>query len=188
MLSPSVTGSSPLSRGIPDVVRSDLQTLGIIPALAGNTRLRLANLPCRRDHPRSRGEYCTGCFGRPERTGSSPLSRGIRRLGQVSHRHGRIIPALAGNTRGGGDWGGAGADHPRSRGEYPASFAVVPWLVGSSPLSRGIRHRCPRGARKTRIIPALAGNTTGGSKTPSQSRDHPRSRGEYLNSLEPSSS
>ena len=72
-------GSSPLSRGIRSVMLFPFFGLGIIPALAGNTRLADNQLP-------------------PSR-GSSPLSRGIRRDRQVGHVTPRIIPALAGNTR-----------------------------------------------------------------------------------------
>ena len=53
---------------------------------------------------------------------------------------------------------------------------------GSSPLSRGIRP-CGSGSGTTpRIIPALAGNTGVPSWCSGDSRDHPRSRGEYSGS------
>ena len=52
-------------------------------------------------------------------------------------------------------------------------------MFGSSPLSRGILDSCPSPSHRYRIIPALAGNTTLGSHVGHQSRDHPRSRGEY---------
>ena len=50
-------GSSPLSRGIRSPFNRLLNQEGIIPALAGNTIRDLLSAECRRDHPRSRGEY-----------------------------------------------------------------------------------------------------------------------------------
>ena len=51
--------------------------------------------------------------------------------------------------------------------------------LGSSPLTRGIRHVSFLEAAVNGIIPARAGNTTGRLTTRSIIRDHPRSRGEY---------
>ena len=50
---------------------------------------------------------------------------------------------------------------------------------GSSPLSRGIHWLVYGAIMCTRIIPALAGNTTWTLSAPLVVRDHPRSRGEY---------
>ena len=72
--------------------------LGIIPALAGNTRFhafRCLHIP---DHPRSRGEYVPVAQQVRVGLGSSPLSRGILSAGRVLGFQQRIIPALAGNT------------------------------------------------------------------------------------------
>ena len=176
------TGSSPLSRGIPARPGILHLSVGIIPALAGNTPRLQGPCPCRPDHPRSRGEYVNQaagwCYGR----GSSPLSRGIPR-----HTHrpslGRgIIPALAGNTKLMGSARLSQRDHPRSRGEYVSSFSVPRGAQGSSPLSRGIRNVQEPPGIQERIIPALAGNTTGSNFTGCPSTDHPRSRGEYSTS------
>ena len=50
-------GSSPLSRGIPEIRRWFKMSTGIIPALAGNTCLLVGGIDPHQDHPRSRGEY-----------------------------------------------------------------------------------------------------------------------------------
>ena len=71
-----------------------------------------------------------------------------------------IIPALAGNTGGQQPLSPEVRDHPRSRGEYCFSRGLILLVVGSSPLSRGIRKQRPRTVVRGRIIPALAGNTT----------------------------
>ena len=112
-------------------------------------------------------------------SGSSPLSRGIRSCDLHELSRLGIIPALAGNTEGRESAEPQPGDHPRSRGEY--IVLSIPSFVelGSSPLSRGIHMHDTHDGIPARIIPALAGNTPGSNKTPSQSRDHPRSRGEY---------
>ena len=70
-------------------------------------------------------------------------------------------------------------DHPRSRGEYPATERDVAADWGSSPVSRGIPlTRNPKSCYG-RIIPALAGNTEAPHPFDPHSTDHPRSRGEY---------
>ena len=112
-------GSSPLSRGILVGAAQAAAVRGIIPALAGNTQFpwpqvhaagiipALAGNTNRGrgaggipwDHPRSRGEYLPAAVFCMLGYGSSPLSRGIRRVETAAHRGARIIPALAGNTR-----------------------------------------------------------------------------------------
>ena len=91
-------GSSPLSRGIRNLRRLDQRPRGIIPALAGNTRLIISVPRTSEDHPRSRGEYTRSMMAPIEPEGSSPLSRGIPRSRAGAPPEGGIIPALAGNT------------------------------------------------------------------------------------------
>ena len=172
-------GSSPLSRGIPDLVDSLSQFLRIIPALAGNTRRPWPWSRSRGDHPRSRGEYGAVLVVTHSKLGSSPLSRGIPKHRTHRHRRHRIIPALAGNTPSWRSRTGGISDHPRSRGEYFASMLTVFHHHGSSPLSRGIPHPRRGRFRTARIIPALAGNTRVGWGGYLLHGDHPRSRGEY---------
>ena len=114
----ALSGSSPLSRGIPVAVAACLIIEGIIPALAGNTGSSgLAPLTVS-DHPRSRGEYGGHCLPFGAGAGSSPLSRGIRWDRDPQRLQRGIIPALAGNTSVGGRLPRKRQDHPRSRGEY----------------------------------------------------------------------
>ena len=112
------------------------------------------------DHPRSRGVY------------DAPTVRPLRQ--------GRIIPARAGFTsrRRGGC--GAGRDHPRSRGVYRGGYGREARGDGSSPLARGLRRYLivPRSA--ARIIPARAGFTPAPVLECRPSKDHPRSRGVYV--------
>ena len=172
-------GSSPLSRGIRLGAALVVALYGIIPALAGNTLAVGQDTKNLQDHPRSRGEYKFLIASMLLNTGSSPLSRGIRRPDTEEHCGARIIPALAGNT---GEWQDQreqSRDHPRSRGEYHDVVAAE-WLrQGSSPLSRGIPAVALWAAGIVRIIPALAGNTRKRQRVNCRSQDHPRSRGEY---------
>ena len=173
-------GSSPLSRGIPPEEPKARHSLGIIPALAGNTWFRGTQESLWPDHPRSRGEYNETAQNRVNQKGSSPLSRGIPHHGAGHGRGSGIIPALAGNTPPGLDCGDLVEDHPRSRGEYESVDVERQWPEGSSPLSRGILC-CPRVSNLRRgIIPALAGNTIPVAVIMVSIADHPRSRGEYL--------
>ena len=132
-----------------------------------------------KDHPRSRGEYWPVPLDSSRHDGSSPLSRGIPQRPSSVRSSAGIIPALAGNTTAAARERFPTADHPRSRGEYDGGDAGRQDTVGSSPLSRGI-HRGPAPLDPTaRIIPALAGNTTGIASSRDSTSDHPRSRGEY---------
>ena len=115
----------------------------------------------------------------PGRGGSSPLSRGIPPPVPGAQPPAGIIPALAGNTGVGGGVIRRPSDHPRSRGEYCRFDTNSLALLGSSPLSRGILRLRPHSRRNLRIIPALAGNTSGKGSEQLPVRDHPRSRGEY---------
>ena len=154
-----LSGSSPLSRGIP--CRSDPRQRGgrIIPALAGNTPTHYPRQSEAPDHPRSRGEYLSRTSPRADSWGSSPLSRGIPCRSDPGQRGGRIIPALAGNTSADIKRGRDYQDHPRSRGEYSGPPRPRGGVLGSSPLSRGIRDMIGREMPCHGIIPALAGNT-----------------------------
>ena len=176
----SRTGSSPLSRGIPQESSPGAPERRIIPALAGNTANYKLPTVLAADHPRSRGEYGAAKMSELSEFGSSPLSRGILLATCKDHTTPRIIPALAGNT-GIVYWTQpVRADHPRSRGEYTALAARRQQKAGSSPLSRGIRCHGVWSRSRDRIIPALAGNTPTGTPAAPLTRDHPRSRGEYV--------
>ena len=176
-------GSSPLSRGI--LSQGLLMSLEerIIPALAGNTQPPWWSSWFHPDHPRSRGEYVIFFSFSSTFFGSSPLSRGIRVAGVAARGRVGIIPALAGNTPASRSSWSVAPDHPRSRGEYPLRFGNTDIVVGSSPLSRGIHFRWWTTSRRSRIIPALAGNTLAPCRTALRVKDHPRSRGEYASEM-----
>ena len=92
----------------------------------------------------------------------------------------RIIPARAGFTMAQAEREVLTRDHPRSRGVYIVHRPPTPRLSGSSPLARGLRTRCHRGAGRPGIIPARAGFTCWPCRWMTGAADHPRSRGVYV--------
>ena len=71
-------------------------------------------------------------------------------------------------------------DHPRSRGVYGGLMRELQEIAGSSPLARGLRAPVGPIGVQVGIIPARAGFTRCASRRHSLRRDHPRSRGVYL--------
>ena len=131
-------GSSPLARGLLQVVGLRLTDCGIIPARAGFTRVRRWRWQCVGDHPRSRGVYLSALRQMICVTGSSPLARGLPIIARLDSAVYRIIPARAGFTRSPcGTWVRRW-DHPRSRGVYMSTLKTSTSPTGSSPLARGL--------------------------------------------------
>ena len=176
----SYAGSSPLARGLPLVQRLHLPLHRIIPARAGFT----ANFPTftltNKDHPRSRGVYTQGRAYDLLKRGSSPLARGLRRLADTAGHRRRIIPARAGFTPTSRPRWTSHADHPRSRGVYPACPRCSTLSSGSSPLARGLQDAGERVGGAHGIIPARAGFTAPPCRPAPRPADHPRSRGVYV--------
>ena len=146
-------------RGIPSRSNSSPHSSGIIPAHAGNTNGNTNYGMNGEDHPRSCGEYFRMALDRSRRLGSSPLMRGIQKQPRRAVKEKRIIPAHAGNTVSVVFTFDPYEDHPRSCGEYIILDNLQLHNPGSSPLMRGILLSRPAIQRKSRIIPAHAGNT-----------------------------
>ena len=172
-------GSSPLARGLLAWFQAYVQPTRIIPARAGFTPGGHWSSFLAWDHPRSRGVYSTPHSTFFGTKGSSPLARGLPlpRLGAGDDAE--IIPARAGFTRVTRAIGWSRPDHPRSRGVYAESQCDDAFLLGSSPLARGLLLPHPRPAGRRRIIPARAGFTSNNDWRPRRVPDHPRSRGVY---------
>ncbi len=132
-------GSSPLARGLLAAGGKANPDMRIIPARAGFTSQLRPRPWTTGDHPRSRGVYFRALMATIARTGSSPLARGLRRLGDGPDQGLRIIPARAGFTY----------------GRYGRST----YTYGSSPLARGLRVALAAQPHHVRIIPARAGFT-----------------------------
>ena len=157
--------------------------LGLIPAHAGKTSKDSSTESVQWAHPRSRGEngvsHEIGCGV----AGSSPLTRGKRRLGRGWVQHAGLIPAHAGKTQHPQFTAESRGAHPRSRGENkPRPSPSVP-LRGSSPLTRGKRPLRDRDRAKGGLIPAHAGKTSAPRSRSGTGGAHPRSRGENCDGL-----
>ena len=171
-------GSSPHTRGALIHTEDRIDVTGIIPAYAGSTSSRSAQISPRRDHPRIRGEHLTWWAAAPMTDGSSPHTRGA--LGDPGYDldDPGIIPAYAGSTPTGRRYAGASADHPRIRGEHIVGSIgmVIGW--GSSPHTRGAPARTAGLGCRRRIIPAYAGSTSPGlSRPPDMAGSSPHTRG-----------
>ena len=135
---------------------------------------------CYTDHPRSRGVYGEP-RGLPQKgRGSSPLARGLHKGSRRSITGIGIIPARAGFTFRPGRRRPRRRDHPRSRGVYQGTRSPARDHRGSSPLARGLPLTGPEQDPGPRIIPARAGFTPSPGAPGAGRRDHPRSRGVYL--------
>ena len=172
-------GSSPLARGTQSTASQARLPRRFIPARAGNTFCRCPGSSPGPVHPRSRGEHQIVGESAHQGLGSSPLARGTRSRAAGLAPRPRFIPARAGNTGTGRRRAGAGAVHPRSRGEHRrATLDAVQWY-GSSPLARGTLQRDHAARPARRFIPARAGNTPASRRACPGTPVHPRSRGEH---------
>ena len=131
------------------------------------------------ESPRLRGEYETDVAKKQTNKGSPPLARGILYKYLQNNRAMGITPACAGNTIFLIAADCKNRDHPRLRGEYSIPFDRRVALIGSPPLTRGIRGIDNTICYISRITPACAGNTYSRIPKWSGCRDHPRLRGEY---------
>ena len=174
----AVRGSSPLTRGKPLVQARRIREEGLIPAHSGKTRYRVRPRHRLGAHPRSRGENLDGVGGWVVDAGSSPLTRGKPEAPAEDAVKARLIPAHAGKTMPPRSPRPPARAHPRSRGENHGLVTNAVTWMGSSPLTRGKRCRCPSPARTTGLIPAHAGKTRMGCYRRAHCAAHPRSRGE----------
>ena len=172
-------GSSPHTRGAPNLHEKDDDVRGIIPAYAGSTTGWAAPGISAEDHPRIRGEHRSRRTGPRLRRGSSPHTRGARRTSPTGSAPWRIIPAYAGSTVRLARMWCLAADHPRIRGEHVSSAVYGPWWRGSSPHTRGAQARPRSAIIAGGIIPAYAGSTRPVPLSAPGRPDHPRIRGEH---------
>ena len=174
----AVQGSSPLTRGKPDLRVGGLCRLRLIPAHAGKTRSPGTPIIVPGAHPRSRGENIIPGSYLMRPPGSSPLTRGKRADHTMPTRLAGLIPAHAGKTVLCRLVWPCWWAHPRSRGENRITPLASRKYHGSSPLTRGKLHVFPEHLRTGRLIPAHAGKTRSAGPRRGSSRAHPRSRGE----------
>ena len=133
-------GSSPRMRGTPQERRKRILRARFIPAYAGNATEPLFQREGSSVHPRVCGERLQNVSAVLLHAGSSPRMRGTRQRREGKPQR----PAV----------------HPRVCGERFNLQLACGSVDGSSPRMRGTRLEAPAVARRSRFIPAYAGNAT----------------------------
>ena len=151
-------GSSPHTRGTLVACRLGAAEPRFIPAYAGNAPAGCDRWSGPAVHPRIRGERTLPRVKNGTTGGSSPHTRGTLRFRQPHACRQRFIPAYAGNASGCPSPACPRPVHPRIRGERYTSRHPFRVTTGSSPHTRGTRHKVHCVAGKVRFIPAYAGN------------------------------
>ncbi len=190
-------GLSPLARGNLSGGQLDYQTLGPIPARAGEPAVTDRDFPLLRAYPRSRGGTKPAPEGVRRIAGLSPLARGnlesggkrAQGCGPIPARAGeprkrrvnRIawgpIPARAGEPNGFVLLEGGQGAYPRSRGGTGSNLLLCLAHGGLSPLARGNPASMRSWLSRFGPIPARAGEPESDSACSGVSRAYPRSRG-----------
>ena len=127
-----------------------------------------------------RGEKVVICRRIRENGGSPPHARGKAGCGDCLHYRIRITPACAGKRLPLSASPISSRDHPRMRGEKQLEPARHERLRGSPPHARGKGHRRTDGPGGGGITPACAGKSTRDGQLVTRTWDHPRMRGEKV--------
>src|SRR5690606_15872749 len=130
-------GSSPHTRGTHLALHRHRRSRRFIPAYAGNTNIFSVSGIIRTVHPRIRGEHSSILIHCSTVFGSSPHTRGTRRVLRHCGRCKRFIPAYAGNTPFHMAYRANIPVHPRIRGEHALTGIDTSIKDGSSPHTRG---------------------------------------------------
>ncbi len=170
-------GSSPHTRGNFAFRVIELRVGRIIPAYAGQLRLRPIARPVGTDHPRIRGATGRSTLLPASPIGSSPHTRGNSGHPDRLNRFERIIPAYAGQLPSPPAKKWKPADHPRIRGATAFMVGDFATGFGSSPHTRGNSPTSVRMPPGGRIIPAYAGQLLSMHVGHTVGADHPRIRG-----------
>ena len=131
-------------------------------------------------YPRWRGEHEMLVSVNAANTGLSPLARGTHILQNTRLISTRFIPAGAGNTRRLISAARDSPVYPRWRGEHTPAALDLKKGRGLSPLARGTLHGYASSQRRSRFIPAGAGNTPRLFKRGRRGSVYPRWRGEHV--------
>ena len=171
-------GSSPLTRGKPNLLASRVRSSGLIPTHAGKTSTSHGCALPRRAHPHSRGENRPRMVAVADMVGSSPLTRGKPASLSRRSRIDGLIPTHAGKTRLLLRLRRLSRAHPHSRGENPPMLFDGIKSMGSSPLTRGKLWMARPTTASFGLIPTHAGKTRTRRSIGCRSWAHPHSRGE----------
>ncbi len=160
-------------------------TRGLIPATAGNARLRSLCWRPSRAHPRDCGERPIRNINGELISGSSPRLRGTQELIESIAYGNGLIPATAGNALTPSWTYSKMRAHPRDCGERVNAGNERQIERGSSPRLRGTLTGPRKKSTPAGLIPATAGNAQGCDQRLSPSRAHPRDCGERLSATAP---
>ena len=177
-------GSPPRVRGKAKVLEDPRSKVGITPACAGKSELRLWLKALREDHPRVCGEKGSRTMAMSLQLGSPPRVRGKGSLQHKTPPDHRITPACAGKRAMAIAAFASYRDHPRVCGEKVSAFFFGlpprdhPRVCGEKLFSRSCHTRPPGSPPRVRgkVRPRC-------SKMP-LSGDHPRVCGEKANVAE----
>ena len=173
-------GSSPRGRGKRNGRDGGSRRTGLIPARAGKTASRWAEVSLRAAHPHAGGENPSPFPWVASPGGSSPRGRGKQWSCEPHSFAVRLIPAWAGKTHRSRFGLGCGWAHPRMGGENVPGEVTDLAAAGSSPHGRGKLGGLGVDVAQLRLIPAWAGKTLSGIFSPSSGWAHPRMGGENL--------
>ena len=175
-------GSSPRVRGTEVDYLSDLMDNRFIPACAGNRPVCGAAQTMISVHPRVCGEQKSDAHQQHADHGSSPRVRGTDGPPLTDDDIERFIPACAGNSIVGALSTKPATVHPRVCGEQVPPWALKHRSIGSSPRVRGTGRISPISTRRSRFIPACAGNSAFEAPPLLPHTVHPRVCGEQKRS------
>ena len=150
-----------------------------IPAGAGNTCCSSWWSAAIAVYPRWRGEHNVRLSPLCVVAGLSPLARGTLHGFGFLFDGRRFIPAGAGNTYIRAKNKATATVYPRWRGEHTPAALDLKKGRGLSPLARGTLHGYASSQRRSRFIPAGAGNTAPISGANPTNTVYPRWRGEH---------
>ena len=171
-------GSSPLARGKSCATICSICDRGFIPTRAGKMAYPQARRSRMAVHPHSRGENGDARRPKPQGYGSSPLARGKSEQGWRGALTRRFIPTRAGKMQPYPAQPPRLGVHPHSRGENSTWRSRTGRQRGSSPLARGKWAGVASGLGAMGFIPTRAGKISSFCQARSDTKVHPRSRGE----------
>ena len=173
-------GSPPHTRGKALTILLLMCRGRITPAHAGKRTTSEAISSEEKDHPRTRGEKILNLSKDFQSRGSPPHTRGKVCPQSGSGHIVRITPAHAGKSSAIAFSNQGWEDHPRTRGEKTKTDMTGLSGVGSPPHTRGKVEKLSLPPEWRRITPAHAGKRCQQLDLQRKSEDHPRTRGEKL--------
>ena len=136
------------------------------PVCAGTTGARRRRRGVEREHPRMRGDHMASSRSSSSSEGTSPHARGPRIVGRPYSMAIGNIPACAGTTPLRASRTSWRREHPRMRGDHPATLSIWTLATGTSPHARGPLEARPHELEHQGNIPACAGTTIPGRIRP----------------------